>query len=191
MKTVLITGAGSGLGLALTKTFLENDWQVFAVYRQSAKLESIDSKALKLIQADLIRPNAINMIVNKLGNDPLDALINNAGLYDSDGEDRALVTSFDDISEIFQVNSIVPKLLSEAITPALSKGQEKLVITISSGMGTYAKLDKYHAEHWTYSASKTAVNYAMLSYGISHPDIKSVLINPGWMKTKIGGDAPI
>ena len=39
------------------------------------------------------------------------------------------------------------------------------------------------------SASKTAVNFAMLCFGILHPEIKSVLINPGWMKTCIGGSS--
>ena len=53
-------------------------------------------------------------------------------------------------------------------------------------------MDDYHATHWAYSASKAAVNYAMIAFAKTHPTLKSVLIHPGWVKTKIGGhDAPL
>lgn len=59
-------------------------------------------------------------------------------------------------------------------------------------MGTYTGMDSYHAMHWPYSASKAAVNYAMVAFAKQRSDIKSALIHPGWVKTKIGGvDAPL
>ena len=66
------------------------------------------------------------------------------------------------------------------------------MMTMSSGMGTYAEFEQYHAEHWAYSASKGAVNYAMVSFAELHRDIKATLVDPGWMQTEIGGaDAPL
>ena len=54
-------------------------------------------------------------------------------------------------------------------------------------MSTYDKLDEYAAKHWSYGASKMALNYAMISFNKEHLEIKSTLIHPGWVKTKMGG----
>jgi NAD(P)-dependent dehydrogenase (short-subunit alcohol dehydrogenase family) len=63
---------------------------------------------------------------------------------------------------------------------------------MSSGMGTFGEFDTYSAGHWAYSASKAAVNYAMVSFAELHQDITSALVNPGWLQTGMGGqDAPL
>ena len=121
--------------------------------------------------------------------------MNCAGLYDSktnsvDDDDGH--TTVEALTPIFQANTVAPYLLAQALSPALERGSEHLVVTISSVMGTHAAMDDYHATHWAYSASKAAVNYAMIAFAKTHSTLKSVLIHPGWVKTKIGGhDAPL
>lgn len=173
MKTVLITGAGSGIGKALAQVFAKNGWEVIA-----ATHKDLDVASQKSIEA----------FVKKLNGKSVDVLINNAGVYDSGSVDReTVVSTVDDVTNVLKVNTIGPRALSEALLPNLKKGTEKLVVTISSVMGTYAALDTYTAEHWPYSLSKNAVNYAMTSFSKLNPTIKIVLIHPGWVKTKIGG----
>lgn len=171
-KTVLITGTGSGLGKELVEVFAKNEWKVIAASH---------------IDLDVTNQKSIEAFASKLNGKPIDILINCAGVYDSPQDNETVVSTIPKIDKVFQVNTIGTRILTDKLFPNLQKGDEKLVVTISSGMGTYNELDEYHANHWPYSASKTAVNYAMLAFNKVHPEIKCVLINPGWMKTKIGG----
>src|SRR5579859_2841627 len=178
-KTILITGTDSGLGKALTEVFSQHSWKVIAVSHKDLEITNQQS---------------INSFVEKLHAKSIDVLINCAGIYDSPPGDEGVIASIAEITKVFQVNVIGARALTDALLPNLKKGKEKLVVTISSGMGTFSELegDEYHAKRWPYSASKTAVNYAMIAFTKEHPEIKSVLINPGWMKTKIGGEeAPL
>lgn len=172
MKTVLITGAGSGLGKALNKVFLENNWETIPLTHKD--LDVADQKS-------------IEKLAKELKGKAIDILINCAGVYDGPADGDSTATTVDRLTEVFQVNTIGPKILADMLFPNLKKGKEKLVVTISSVMSTYSMLDDYAAKHWSYSASKMAVNYAMISYNKEHPEIKSVLIHPGWVKSKIGG----
>lgn len=177
MRTVLVTGAGSGLGRALIDVFAKNGWE--AVAASHSDLDVADEKSIETFVADL-------------KGKPIDVLINCAGVYDSPPGDETVVSTIPNIIKIFQVNTIGTRVLTDSLLPNLQKGNEKLVVTISSEMGTYDKLDEYNAKHWPYSASKIAVNYAMLAFNRAHPKMKCVLIHPGWMKTKLGGvNAPL
>ena len=207
MKTALITGARSGLGLALAREFLGKGWSVLAAGRRMADVpEDVRTNPnTTVLEIELSDEAALHASAEKLAGVAIDVLINNAGVYDSNSvDDDKTVSSMGDISKVFAVNAIAPRLFSDLLLPNLALGEERLVIGISSGMGTFAQLqgrgfdsysrgtDNYEATHWVYSASKTALNYALLAFGISHPEIKVSLINPGWMRTDIGGkDAPL
>jgi len=190
MKTVLITGANRGLGFTLAKGFLEAGWRVIAVAREVPDLPQSDHVQVEL--CDLTDPHAIPGLAARLQGAPIDVLINNAAMYDAPPNDETITTDFTELTRLFQVNTLAPKLLADALVGNLHAGATKLVVTMSSGMGTYAAFDEYHAKHWAYSASKAAVNYAMVSFAELNPSFKTVLINPGWMQTAIGGDdAPL
>jgi NAD(P)-dependent dehydrogenase (short-subunit alcohol dehydrogenase family) len=190
MKTVLVTGANRGLGRALTTGFLEAGWRVVAIAREAPELPR--SEHLQVELCDLTDGQTIPGLAARLQGAPIDVVINNAAIYDARPNDETITTDFTQLSQLFQVNTIAPKLLADALVGNLHAGVDKLVVTMSSGMGTYAEFDEYHATHWAYSASKAAVNYAMVSFAKLNPSFKSVLINPGWMQTAIGGDdAPL
>jgi NAD(P)-dependent dehydrogenase (short-subunit alcohol dehydrogenase family) len=173
MKTVLITGAGGGLGNALKNVFSKNGWETIALAHKD--VEITDQKS-------------IEEVVKKLHGKPIDVLVNCAGVYDGPADGDPTATTIEDLTNIFQVNTIGPKMFADLLVSNLLLGKEKLVVTISSIMSTLATLDEYAAQHWSYGASKMAVNYAMISFNKVHPEIKSVLIHPGWMKTKMGGN---
>ena len=156
------------------------------------------------VELELSDEATMRACANTLVGVPIDVLINNAGVYDSSStDDDTVVSTLDAIAHVFIVNAIAPRLLADVLLPNLALGSERLIVGISSGMGTFAQLKGrdlepdsrgahgYSALHWVYSASKTALNYALLAFGVSHPNIKVSLINPGWMQTAIGGkDAP-
>lgn len=190
MKTVLITGANHGLGHALTIGFLDAGWRVIAAAHQMPELPQTDNVQIEL--CDLTDEQTVQGLAARLQGTPIDVIINNAARNDSPPDDETVTTDFAQLTKLFQVNTIAPKLLADALVGNLHAGVDKLVVTMSSAMGTYAAFEEYHAKHWAYSASKAAVNYAMVSFAKLHPSFKSVLINPGWMQTAIGGsDAPL
>jgi len=190
MKTVLVTGANRGLGFALSRGFVEAGWRVIAVAREVPELP--DTEHVQIELCDLTDPHAVQGLAARLQGAPIDVIINNAAMYDAAPDAAAVTTDFATLTRLFQVNTLAPKMLADALVGNLHAGVDKLVVTMSSGMGTYAAFDEFHAQHWAYSASKAAVNYAMVSFAKLNPSFKSVLINPGWMQTPIGGeDAPL
>jgi NAD(P)-dependent dehydrogenase (short-subunit alcohol dehydrogenase family) len=172
MNTILIVGAGSGIGKALNDVFTKQKWITIALTHEDM---------------DISKQQSIEELIRKLQGKPIDVLINCAGVYDGPADGDPTATTIDGITNVFQVNTIGAKILADLLVPNLMKGKEKLVVTISSIMSTYDQLNNYAAQHWSYGASKMALNYAMISLSKEHPEIKSVLIHPGWVKTKMGG----
>lgn len=172
MKSVLISGAGSGVGKALKEAFNKHEWEIIALAHEDL---------------DVTEQNSIEELIKKLKGRPIDVLINCAGVYDGPADGDPTAITIEGLTKVFQVNTIGAKILAELLVPNLLKGKERLVVTISSIMSTFAKLDEYAAQHWSYGASKMALNYAMISFNKVHPEIKSILIHPGWVKTKMGG----
>ena len=83
METVLITGASRGIGLELTRQFLDLGYNVISTYRgqPSAQLESLlSNKALMLHELEVTDEASISTLAAQLSNSNIDVLINNAGI---------------------------------------------------------------------------------------------------------------
>ena len=80
-----------------------------------------------------------------------------------------------------------PLRVTEAFIPHLERGQRKLVVTITSGMGAIG--DNSSGGSIPYRSSKAAVNMVMRTAAIDlrARGIIAVVINPGWVKTDMGG----
>ncbi|SFQ72885.1 SDR family oxidoreductase [Hymenobacter arizonensis] len=195
-----ITGANRGLGLELTRQYLERGDQVFAASRnpaEAAELQQLHQQyvdRLVLLPLDVTDAASIAAGVQAVSSntDALDVLINNAGVYphagSGDAHQRLGQLTHDDAIETMQVNAIGPLLVSQALLPLLRAGNKGRILSISSGQGSLtwkATGDPYH-----YSASKAALNMYMRSLAaeIGHMGLISVIVDPGWMRTDMGGD---
>ena len=195
-----ITGANRGLGLELTRQYLERGDQVFAASRQpeqATELKQLHTQyadRLVLLPLDVTSAESIAAAVKTVQDttDALDVLINNAGVYphagSGDAHQRLGQLTHDDAMETMQVNAIGPLLVSQALLPLLRAGRKGRILSISSGQGSLtwkATGDPYH-----YSASKAALNMYMRSLAaeIGHMGLISVIVDPGWMRTDMGGD---
>ena len=195
-----ITGANRGLGLELTRQYLERGDQVFAACRQpaaAAELQALRQQyadRLVLLPLDVSKAASIAAAVaaTQENTDALDVLINNAGVYphagSGDAHQRLGHLTHDDALETMQVNAIGPLLVAQALLPLLRAGRKGRILSISSGQGSLtwkATGDPYH-----YSASKAALNMYMRSLAaeIGHMGLISVLVDPGWMRTEMGGE---
>ncbi|MGF1686088.1 SDR family oxidoreductase [Photobacterium japonica] len=193
METVVITGASRGIGLALIQQFLALGYRVIASYRgtpSAAQLALAAAKPLTLLALDVTDSAAVatfaDGVTHALAGRPLDILINNAGVIGPDDQ------AFDTLDpqawqQTFAVNTIAPLLVSRALLPLMDTAPRPRLVSISSqmsslvgtGLGMYA-----------YRSSKTALNKVMqvLSMEQKARGIIVCPIDPGWVKTDMGGD---
>ncbi len=198
MQRILITGANRGLGLELTRQYLERGDQVVAASRQPEAARELQAlrrqypERLILLALDVTDDASIAAAAQAAAQavEGLEVLINNAGVYQPGvGEAQRLgQLTAADAAETFLVNAVGPLLVTQALLPLLRAGRKGRIVSISSGLGSLtwkASGDPYH-----YSASKAALNMYMRSLAaeVGHQGLTSVIVDPGWMSTGMGGD---
>jgi len=174
---IVITGANRGIGLALTQHYSNNGDQVTAVCRQaSAALHDTGVRVLDGI--DVTRDADLLKLKDELGDEPIDILINNAGLLrnESLGDiDTATVRAQ------FEVNALAPLCVTNCLLDNLQRGSK--VILITSRMGSLT--DNGSGGRYGYRMSKAALNAAGVSLAIDLNDagIAVGIIHPGFVQT--------
>ena len=190
MAVALITGANRGIGLALVKAFAGRRDKVCACVRATSDREALDAfvatspKWVEVIEMDVSDPAQIGRVRRRLEAEPIDVLINNAGIG---GPERQSATNmdFDGLEEAFRVNTMAPLRVALAFLPNV-KAAKGRIITLSSQMGaTGASSDSL-----AYRVSKQAVNRLMrgLATELKPQGIPVLIVHPGWVKTEMGGD---
>lgn len=134
-KTVFITGANSGIGLALVKDILNGDGEVIAFYRsQNNELESLASDALLLTKGDVTsRESVANAIKNGIKKfEKIDVVINNAGsMFYMD----IAQANYDQMKTMIETNCFGFINLVQEMLPVLLNDDEKHWINITSDAG--------------------------------------------------------
>ena len=189
---ILITGANRGIGLEMVKYSMQQGWRVFACCRNPHNADSLFNIAklsngkVSVHIADMQELATLQALSYELRNEPIDMLINNAGISGSDNNKFGNV----DVSswlQAFQVNSIAPLKMVEAFSEQLLMGKRKLVACMGSKMGSMA--DNGYGNSYIYRSSKAALNAVVksLSIDLREQGIISVALHPGWVKTDMGG----
>lgn len=194
---VLITGASRGIGLEMVKYGIEQNWRIYACCRHPQQADSLLAVAklangrVSVHVADMDELATIQALAYELRNEAIDILINNAGIYGSD-KNRFGNVDVQSWLNTFQVNSIAPLKVAEALIEQVRMGDKKIIACISSKMGSMA--DNGSGGSYIYRSSKAALNAVVKSMAIDlkDEDIKCVALHPGWVKTEMGGpDAEI
>ena len=194
---ILITGANRGIGLEMVRYSMQQGWRVFACCRNPHNADKLFNIAklsngqISVHIADMQELSTLQALSYELRNDPIDILMNNAGIY---GSDKNKFGSVDVESwvQTFKVNSIAPLKMVEAFSEQLQMGSRKLVACMSSKMGSMA--DNGYGNSYIYRSSKAALNAVVksLSIDLKALGVISVALHPGWVKTEMGGpDAEI
>lgn len=179
MKTIVITGATSGIGNLLVKEFIKQGCTVFAGYRNSKFKKDLEKISPNVIpfRIDMSKEwtivEAIKFINERT--DIIDTLINAAGCVIA-GPMECL--SVDKIREQFEVNTFSHIQLTQGLFEALDGGK---VINISSmaSFGIFPLVASY-------CASKRALDILFNSMQIEcGADIKVISIKPGVIKTPL------
>jgi len=189
MSRVLITGSNRGLGLEFAKEFAEDNYEVIATCRNLKSCTDLNalsktSSSIHLYQLDVSNTKNIQDLASQLKNNPIDILINNAGIYRS-GSFKSV--DKDSWIESFITNTIAPYEVIESFLPNILQGHEKKVISITSKMGSIH--DNTSGGSYIYRSSKTALNSVMrsLTHDLKSHNIATMTLHPGWVRTDMGG----
>ncbi|WP_240818000.1 SDR family NAD(P)-dependent oxidoreductase [Limosilactobacillus reuteri] len=142
MKNIIITGAGTGMGLSMTKKFLANDWHVItgvhnldkakAVYQELVQKYSPEKVTLK--QVNVGDSKSVEEFSNEVNteNSHIDAIINNAGIFIG-GQLQDLTEEEWDKTMAVDVKSIY--LMTKAFIPGMIQCRAGSIINIASVAG--------------------------------------------------------
>lgn len=207
-KTVLITGGNRGLGQALVKQFAsshnknhDGGWRVLATARNidSLPIDQCDER----FQLDLSQQSDIDALVQKLKGETIACIIHNAGYNPKDNKDvpgyfestfSYRQFSAKNVAESLLINALHPMELTGKLLPTTT--EDCHVIAISSWLGSIGA--KTVPGHYGYAGSKALLNMFVKGLSLefekeakaratSSSNRVAVAINPGWMKTDMGG----
>lgn len=189
MKSVLITGANRGIGLALVRAYTESGWQVTATYRDKNHATELIRLAekhdnLDCIGLEITDYEKFSSLSDQLG--PLDMLINNAGYYGPKGYGFGN-TDEQEWRKVFEINTIAPLKLAEALYSNLLERPTRKIACLSSKVGSMT--ENTSGGGYIYRSSKAALNSVVksLSNDLSEQGFTSVALHPGWVQTEMGG----
>ncbi len=179
-KTILVTGASSGIGKSIAQYFISKGWNVAATMRNPSnekELEETDS--LKLYSLDVINEESIMSAIENVISDfgKIDVLVNNAG-YGAIGIFEKSTQK--EIQKQFDVNVFGVMQTTKAILPHMRANKSGTIINITSvgGRLTFPIYSVYNATKWAVEGFAESLQYEVKPFGIR---IKNV--EPGAIKT--------
>lgn len=181
-KTILVTGASSGIGRAIALACSQMGATLIITGRNSYRLmetfHSLEGKNHQQLSADLEIENDLKTLVESLPK--LDGFVSNAGIV------KSLVlnlTEDEDVNEIMKINTLVPIQLTRLILQhkKLNKGASLVYISSINGNNCSSVGTSI------YAASKSALTGFMKSVALelAPRGIRANCINPGMIETDI------
>jgi NAD(P)-dependent dehydrogenase (short-subunit alcohol dehydrogenase family) len=198
-EAVLITGANRGLGFEFARQYAAVGWRVFASCRspedarELQKLSAEGHGRVRVLAMDVSDTASVRAVAEELNNEAIDLLLNNAGVNMasvSDGGNSALGRlDYDAWARVLDINTLGPVRVAEAFVEHVARSRHKRIVTITSGMGSIE--DNTSGGSYPYRSSKAAVNMAVKSLAIdlAPRGITCIVMNPGWVRTDMGGEA--
>jgi len=187
MSRVLITGANRGIGLELAKQYVEAGDEVIACVRDpgaAAGLKALGSK-VRVEQMDMADLDSIPKARARIGDVPIDVVINNAGAVGG-GKQGVDDVDIAEWHKTLDVNTIAPLLVARAFKPNLAASGNGKLMNVTSQLA---------ASTWpmggmlVYSTTKAALSKVaqILAIDWKAEPISVALMHPGWVKTDMGG----
>jgi NAD(P)-dependent dehydrogenase (short-subunit alcohol dehydrogenase family) len=183
MKTVLVTGASSGIGRATARRLDAAGWKVFAGVRReedAASLAAESSSRLETLMLDVLDEGAIAAAAERIAAEPggLDGLVPNAGVAFAGPLETLPLHLF---REQLELNLTAQLAVIQAVMPSIRKARGRIILMSSDG-GRVALpyTGAYHASKYGIEALGDSLRQELAPWGI-----KVVLILPGAIDTQI------
>jgi len=147
--------------------------------------------SLHVVQLDVSDEHSIRTSVDRvkaiLGDRGLNYLYNNAAV--TQGNDSAFDHSYSGLMDTLKANVAGPALVAQLYLPLIEKGSRRVIANVTSGLASIG-LD-IGPKSTTYSISKAALNMLTYKQARARPDVIAFVLDPGWVKTKMGGPGAI
>ena len=186
-KTAIITGGGTGIGLATARAFCQEGAKVILFGRRKEKLEKAAEKlggSAIIVQGDMTNNNDLDKLINETLHNfkKIDILVNNAGLFNGSPLHEISDSQWDEIMDI-NIRSVFQ--LTRRVLPVMLSQKYGSIIHISSILGLIAV-----PQVAAYNVSKGALNQFSRSIAVEYGSsgIRSNSICPGLIATDMTAD---
>ncbi|KAL6879369.1 NAD(P)-binding protein [Trichoderma novae-zelandiae] len=193
----VITGGNRGLGLGLVKSLLartnttviatvRNEEAASTLTEETAAVQKGPGSILLIAQLDFSAVSSPATVRDafRFDMDHVDVLINNAG--GTFPMVSAAETTAHDLLAAFQVNTIAPLLVFQALWPLLKQSQAPKLIMMTSSVGSIAEMEPVPGG--AYGPSKAAQNWLTRALHLETKDsgLITIALHPGWVQTRAG-----
>jgi len=189
-KTIIVTGAGQGLGYSIVNGHLDLHDDIYALDNQiteDLKNLAAGHSSLKIYTCDVSSDKDVNNAMADVlaSGKKIDILYNAAGISKCGSIVGIAETNMDDCLSMYNVNALGAIRICKAAWPLLQKGS--LVVNISSEAGSIGAARR--TEFYGYCMSKAAMNMGskILSNELWEKEARVMCIYPGWLRTQMGG----
>ena len=159
--------------------------RVIATARHPERARELAKLPVRLEQLDVADEKSIIALADRIEGEPLDVLINNAGIGEAGPQFGRL--SMKELEETFRVNAAGPVALAQALLSNLRAGRRRAIVNLSSDLGS---ISENESGGWiAYRASKAALNQLTRAAAaeLKREGFICIVISPGWVRTDMGG----
>jgi NAD(P)-dependent dehydrogenase (short-subunit alcohol dehydrogenase family) len=179
MPTLLLTGAGGGIGFELARQYAADGWHVIATCRDDAAARRLAdlSGEITVERLDVTDRAAVDALAVRYADRPIDLLHLNAGINPQAGATLD-ETDFDIWPRVFDVNVIAPLYMASRLVDNVEASNLKLIVAMGSMAGSFAAT---FPGNYAYRTSKAALHNAMkaLAEDLADRGIAVVVMHPG------------
>src|SRR5262245_32997973 len=183
----LVTGANRGIGLELVRQLVARGDQVDAACRRPEEASELRGIAgVRIHRCDVADDGSVASLAAELGDGALDLVINNAGVSGGHHQSQRDL-DFAEVIRTFEVDALGPLRVALGLLPHVRRGTGKKLVAITSGLGSIG--DNRSGGFYGYRMAKAALNMAArnLAVELRSEGIVSIVVNPGWVQTDMGG----
>ncbi|PSP83614.1 oxidoreductase [Halobacteriales archaeon QS_6_64_34] len=182
-KTVLITGASSGIGRATAEVFLDDDWEVWATARDETDVADLAAAGCETAELDVTDAGQVERVVAAVVESAgrIDCLVNNAGYAQFGAVEDISTADLAASGQQFDVNVYGPHRLIRQVMPHMRARERGAIVNVSSVAGRLALPGQggYAASKFALEALSDSLRVEAGEYGI---DV--VLVQPGPVETE-------
>ncbi len=187
-KTILITGASRGLGLALARRLARENWTLIIDARGAEDLETARTELAQQTRVIALpgdvsgeeHRQALAEAAHEAGG--LDALVNNASILGPSPQPQLLDYPIGVLEEVYRTNTFAPLALVQSLRNELKPGARIINVTSDAAVEPY--------EGWGgYGSSKAALEQLSAILAAENPSLRVYRVDPGDMRTQMQGEA--
>ncbi len=186
--TVLITGSNRGIGLEFVRQYAAAGWNVIATCRSPAKASELKALAeanpqIAVERLDLLDHAGIDALAARYAEQPIDIIVNNAGLMRGPDRGQMIGTiDYDEFDRFYRTNAAGPVKVAEAFYKNIKKGDRKVISALTTGRGKHGIPVPGFS---LYKTSKAALDALQVEMAIrwKRQGVKVITLMPGRVPT--------